>query len=427
MIDREKYDKTIALLVDQFVRSRSGSVLPIVALALPVIIGVAGLGADASMWMAKKRNLQQAADSAILAAGWELAQGTAGNMNSAATKEAAKNGYEPEENGELLLQYIRDEDGGAVWGVTLSQDADVYFTKIFSDNPVHVTAYAEAFVGGVEGDFCILALDPTADGAFSTSGSVIVNAPSCGIAANSTSDNAFDLGGSSSVTINDVRVSGGYEVGSNVDFEYGQLRAHQSPLKNPYEDLEIPSFSGCDEHNKHVTSSTTLSPGVYCGGISVSGNNDVHFEPGVYILDGGDFKVTGGGELIGEGVTFILTGNGNNYAGLDISGSRYVQFSAPEAGNDWAGITFFQDPDAPDRDNLQNKLLGSSGVVFDGVAYFPSQGLSFGGNDTTTAGVDPCTRLIARTVTLSGNPMMGNNCTKYDVKDIGLPRVKLVL
>ncbi|MGB0720700.1 MAG: hypothetical protein ACPGRX_09505, partial [Bdellovibrionales bacterium] len=84
------------------------------------------------------------------------------------------------------------------------------------------------------------------------------------------------------------------------------------------------------------------------------------------------------------------------------------------------------DRNAPDSNNLQNKIVGTSDIIFNGVAYFPSQGLWFGGDTQILNGINPCTKLIARTITLAGNPALGNNCDAYDIEDIGVPRVKLV-
>lgn len=271
-----------------------------------------------------------------------------------------------------------------------------------------------------------MALEEIDSDAASTFGSVVVDAPSCGIAVNSSDDEAFKLSGNADVTIGEVRITGNYDVSGSVNFVYDSLKTGQSPLDDPYEDLEVPEHSTCDERNMRVNSSTTLSPGTYCGGIDISGNNDVEFEPGVYIIDGGDFKVTGGGQLYGEGVTFIMTGSGNSYAEVDISGSRVVEFSPPMAGEDWAGITFFQDRDAPQNDHYQNKIVGTSDILIDGVMYFPAQGLWFGGDTTILAGDSPCTKMIARTVTLAGNPRLGNNCEGYDVEDFGTPSVTLL-
>jgi len=411
----------------KLIKNENGSVLPIVALSLPVILGLVGLGTDASLWMASKRSIQFSADAAVIAAGWELAQGTTDNMDAAAVREAQRNGYNPTADGRLEIEILAQDEEGARIAVTVSQSAETFFSKIIFQSDIRVSAYAEALISDVDGQFCILALEDEDDGALTTSGSVSISAPSCGIAVNSSDDEALQLSGNVEVEVSNVRVSGDYDInGCSADFTYDSLKTGQSPLSDPYDDLEVPEFEGCDFNNKKVTSSTTLSPGVYCGGIKISGNNDVTFEPGLYIINGGDFKVTGSGSMFGEGVTFILTGSGNDYSQLDISGGKDIEFSAPETGEEWSGITFFQDRDAPEGNNLQNKLTGTSDLTFNGVAYFPSQGLWFGGDSSSTGGQAPCTKLIARTVTFSGNPSLGNNCANYDVEDIGPPTVKLL-
>lgn len=80
----------ISVFFQSFVKGQSGSTLPFIALALPAIFGVVGLGTDASLWMFQKRNLQIAADNAVLAAGWELAQNSPDNMDDAAARQALK-------------------------------------------------------------------------------------------------------------------------------------------------------------------------------------------------------------------------------------------------------------------------------------------------------------------------------------------------
>lgn len=418
--------KSMISLVMAYFKNNAGSVLPLAALTFPVVLGMVGLGTDASLWMAERRNLQTAADAAVVAAGWEMAQESESQMDFMAYKEAQTNGYEPGSNGVLDLQFLGNDEDGTRIGITLEQDARTFFSKIIFKDPVRIAAYAEAVVSGVDGQFCILALERVDADSFSGFGNVTVDSPDCGIAVNSSDDEAFTLTGNVDLTIGTVRITGDYDVGGSVDFVYESLRTNQAPLADPYEDLEVPEFEGCDHNNTRINSSSTLSPGVYCGGINISGNNNIEFEPGVYIIDGGDFKVTGGGTMVGEGVTFILTGSGNSYGQLDISGSKNVAFSAPLSGEDWSGITFFQDRNAPQRDNLQNKIVGTSDIVFDGVAYFPAQGLWFGGNTTMVGADSPCTKLIAKTVTLAGNPRMGNSCDPYDVEDFGSPSVKLV-
>ncbi len=409
-----------------YVCDREASSLPFIALSLPVILGMVGLATDASLWMAQKRELQAAADAAAIAAAWEVAQNTDEYMDYASLKEATNNGYDSSANGDLET-FIADEVAdGFVVQVNLSQDVRTFFSRILSSEPVRVNVDADALASTEAGNFCILALEEFGSDSLATFGSVVVDSPDCGVAANSISEESLTMAGNVEMTVDNIRLSGDYTVGGSVDLSYNSLKTHRPPTPDPYEDLEVPAYGACDHNRTRVNSNATLSPGVYCGGLTITGNNRVEFEPGVYILDGDTFDVSGGGELIGEGVTFILTGNGNDYAQMDISGNRYVQFSAPLAGEEWGGITFFQDRNAPSDARKENRIIGTSDVVFDGVAYFPSQGLRFGGNATMVGADNPCTKLIARTVILAGNPRLGNSCDDFDPEAIQVPDVKLI-
>ena len=55
-----------------------------------------------------------------------------------------------------------------------------------------------------------------------------------------------------------------------------------------------------------------LRPGVYCGGITVSNNASVTFNPGVYILLGGGLDVSNNGSLTGQNVSFYNTFDGTH-------------------------------------------------------------------------------------------------------------------
>lgn len=421
--------QSIGSLVYSYYHRTDGAVLPLAALAFPVVLGMVGLGTDASMWMVNKRSLQTAADAAVMAAGWEMAMDSSDYMNYAALKEAQNNGYDPDNGGVMTLTTVSEDGEGTTLGVTLTQDAETFFSKVIFSGSVQVTAYAESYVSGVSGDFCILALEELDSGSLTTNGSVEVNAPDCGIAVNSADEEAMTMSGNVDVTVSTVRITGDYDLTGSVNLVYDTLTTGVSPLDDPYDDLEIPEYEPCEAGGggTHINADATLSPGVYCGGISISGTNDVEFEPGVYIIDGGDFDVTGGGSLYGEGVTFILTGSGNSYAGLDISGSKQIEFSAPLEGEEMEGVVFFQDRNAPTGNGYVNKLVGTSDIIVDGTIYFPSQELWFGGDATLmAANATPCTRLIARSVTFAGNPIIGNQCDNTAVRDFGTPSVKLV-
>jgi hypothetical protein len=263
-------------------------------------------------------------------------------------------------------------------------------------------------------DYCLLALDETADAAFSAMGTVDIISEECGIAVNSDSDTAFDLTGFVNVDVDNISITGDYDVGNNVTLHYNSLKTKTSRKKDPYKDLEVEDHGVCSSSaiskGNSYTKNVTLNPGTFCGGINISGNSTVRFNPGVYYIDGGDFKVTGGGALIGEGVTFILTNSNTskgNWANLNISGGRNISFSAPGEGEEMAGLVFFQDRNAPTT-NTRNSLTGTSSLDIDGAMYFPTRGIDFGGTQDT--GTEVCTRLIAKNIRLHGTPALGDNC-----------------
>ena len=81
-----------------------------------------------------------------------------------------------------------------------------------------------------------------------------------------------------------------------------------------------------------MNSDETLNPGVYCGGIKVTGNAKVTFNPGLYVLRGGEFEAGGSSELSGDGVTFFLTNQGTNFATLKLT-STVLDFTPPTSGS----------------------------------------------------------------------------------------------
>ena len=81
-------------------------------------------------------------------------------------------------------------------------------------------------------------------------------------------------------------------------------------------------------------------------------------------------------------------------------------------------------PNAPDSSNLTNKLTGSGELIIDGVAYFPSQHLEYGGGYSTETA--SCTKVIGKKVTLSGTPVLNNDCEDLGIKPLGMPKVQLI-
>ena len=134
----------------------------------------------------------------------------------------------------------------------------------------------------------------------------------------------------------------------------------------------------------------------------------VHFDPGVYYIDGNSLSFGSQANAIGEGVTFILTSttaytNPGSIASLSINASATLDLSAPTMGI-YAGILFYQDRRAEPG---TTKINGNSSSKFEGAFYFPSHNLEF--NGTSGMGTD-CIQLVGSKVKFTGNSAISNVC-----------------
>ena len=255
-------------------------------------------------------------------------------------------------------------------------------------------------------DQCIYALDQTAHDAVNMSGSATINAPSCGVVVDSSSSTALSLSGSASFTAKYFDVVGGYSTSGAAKLTPSPS-THSAYQGDPLTFLVPPVSNACNYTNfKTTTGSSTLSPGTYCNGITISGAATVTFNPGTYILNGGGLSVSGASVLKGTGVTFFLTqGLGYKYGPMSISGSAVMTLSAPTSGP-YYGILFYQDPQIG-AGQATNTATGSSVSSLQGVLYFPTTALTFSGSE---AG-NNCLILVADTITLTGAAKLGNGCS----------------
>jgi hypothetical protein len=165
------------------------------------------------------------------------------------------------------------------------------------------------------------------------------------------------------------------------------------------------------------SSTVTLQPGTYFGGIAITGQANVTFSPGTYILAGGGLSVTGTSSLSGSGVTFYDT-NATGYAYGPISltgGNATADLSAPTSGA-MKGILFFQDRSIPAGSD-GSSLTGNVSNIFDGAIYFPTTGLTYTGNSSTSG----YTFLIADTLTLTGSQITMTLGSNYSSLTDGSP------
>jgi hypothetical protein len=398
-----------------------------VALALAAIIGMASLGVEVTYLLLTQRQMQAAADAAAMASAGALAGGYSGDMLLEAQAVTSRSGFTPGVAGVTVLVNSPPTMGshagaaGAV-EVDLAQPQVLNLARMFRSGSYSVKVRAVALVGS-SGGYCLLQLDNAASNAFNMNNGVMANLTSCGVAVDSKSATALSIVGGSILTAPNVSVAGGASINNGGAINPSTaLKTGQPNVADPYASVAAPTVSGCaaGTSKNYGWGNWTLSPGVYCNGISFNNGATATMNPGVYIIDKGVFDVEGGAHLTGTGVTIFLTSStASSYATVTIGNGATVVLTAPTSGAT-AGMVFFGDRRAPASNT--NTFTGGVAINVTGALYFPSERLVFENGVSNPSG---CTQLVAGSIQLTGGSRFQNNCPA-GVKSIGAAASKLV-
>lgn len=398
-----------------------------VAIVLVALFGCVALGTEVVYALFKSRHMQSAADSSALAAATAQARGYPTDYATEALAVASAGGFVSGQDSTTVTVNSPPTQGAFVTRtdavqVVISQPQDLALIGLFRDGPVTVTARAVALIGA--GTMCALSLDSSASGAVSGSGGAIANLIDCGIAVNSSSSTAVSLTGGASITALQASIVGNYRLsgGATITATDG-ITTHATPTADPYAGVSVPTIGTCTKNNYNASGGKveTLTAGVYCNGMSLSGGSNITLSPGVYIIDRGGLSISGGSTLTGNGVTIVLTSStGGNYGTVSFSGGSNVNISAPTSGPT-AGLAFFQDPNAPTSGS--NDFTGGNSQIINGAVYFPRQAVRYTGGASVA---NQCTQVIARTITFTGGSTLRPNCAGRGTLSIGSAPSRLV-
>ncbi len=412
-------------LAQRFRDDSSGTIIIIAAIMLPVVIGGMGMGAEAGLWYHTQRQLQHAADTAAHGAGIRKRQGDSQTEIEAVALALAIEGGFDATRGAIVVHNppVSGPNAGnpKAVSVELSEDIPRLFTSIYSQRPVKVNSRAVSLYTN-PAFACVLALAPNASSALKASGSTSVTLTDCDTASNSMANDAFDMQGSAGYTTDCVHTVGyAQPTGGLTLTDCPEIDELAAITPDPYKDVPMPAVEGSC-HPKNVGKNhgiTTVKPNHnhssyptsglksyrFCNGLQVKGR--VHFESGIYIIEGGDFSANAGANITGDNVMFFFT----NGAASKLNGSADLNMTPPNAGT-YSGILFFGDRGEPTIDHHVN---GGSNSEFTGAIYFPSQHVIYNGNAGVAAG---CTQIIGYTIEFTGTSDVGVDCTGVGVKDI---------
>ena len=382
---------------------KRGSVALMIGLALPVVIALIALGTEITFLLFKQRQLQAAADASALGGATALqtghpalaveARGIAGYLGfvdgtADGTTVVVNN---PPTSGP------REGSSSAV-EVIITQPQSLVLVKVLYSGSFSAAARAVAIAG--TGSYCALQLGAAGD--VSVSNGAVANMTQCGLAVDGTGSAALSVVGGAQVNALFVSVACTASInnGGSVNPASG-LKTSQSNVADPYAAVVLPAFSGCGQGNakSYGYGTWTLSPGVYCNGLSFSNSAVANLSAGVYFIDRGSFDVAGGANVTGTNVTIVLTSStGAGYANVEIDNGTTVTLSAPTSGAT-AGLVFFGDRRSS-TGSVTSSIAGGASLAITGAMYLPTQILNWNNGASNTSST--CTELIAGTITLGG-------------------------
>jgi len=371
-------------------------VVAYVAVLMPVLLGGLGLAIDNGRLYSERRQMQTAADATAIAVAQEWRQSNTEGYETAALEDAALNGFE--EGGGVDIDINVPPESGPRAGdskfveVIIREEVPLYFMKAF--NKASSIVESRAVAGLVPTDACVYVLDPTAQNALLAAGDARLTLEGCGIHVNSDHSQAARTIGGGVISASSVGIVGDYN-GTGF-FPTPQTGVYSSP--DPLAGLAAPSGTSCTyTETVEITTTTTLNPGTYCGGIRVTATGSVTLNSGMYVLKGGGLDVHAGATLTGSGVTFYNTdGPDHGFSPFEFRSTSTSNLTAPSGGT-YKGILFFQDRGISTNDD--NIFAGTPDTTFTGVLYLPTGNVKYVGTSGTLAQES---MLMARTVEFRG-------------------------
>ncbi|MFT8420966.1 MAG: pilus assembly protein TadG-related protein [Gluconacetobacter sp.] len=389
---------------------RRGSVALLVALALPVLMGVLGLAIDISYWAMTRLELQRVADLAAVAG--VARYGASGQVSDALDTAAAV----AELNG--LPAGRRDGDGivtridmagayrttitfaaPATLTVTIVKAVPRLFSALFltsGTQPVSARAVARLTARTRGGAACVLALSGAGETVLEAGARLSM--PGCDLRTNA----ALALGAEAAVDVANLVAGGsigpdGSDICSALTcVQYAARMA--DPYAAPYGSL----LGGPVQAVNLPKGQTTFSPSpVGTAYVWQVGSGAYTLMPGIYYISG-DFTVNAGTTLTGTGVTIIASGN------VAIDGSASLHLAAPVTGAS-AGLLF-----ASAGSLFQ--FTGGTATTLTGAIYAPQASLVIDGDNGMAA---DCLYAVAASVTFKGGASFADgDCRAAGMKPI---------
>lgn len=360
-----------------------GQALIIIALALVGLIGIVGLVVDGGNAFLDRRNAQNAADAAALAAALARIRGGQ-DMVATAFASAAQNGYNNDgvTNSVELFSPPKDgphSDNVEYIQIIITSHVDTYFARVVGRSKITNVVQAVARTKSSENSqllngIAIASLAPSSNcgnqKSFWIHGDATLEISGGGVFINSNNETCALLQhGNGSIHVNDgftINVVGGASIQKPLLFTPG-VTVGAGPINYP-PPFFMPDIE-CDENTAQVSEDgTTMTPGTWADEFPPQGVTQL--EAGVYCLENG-MKING--PLVGNNVVFKVSQGEVHF------GNANIVLDAPNSGDN-AGLLIY----LPQENNSKVTLNGGSESVIEGTILAPASPIVINGNSSSS-------------------------------------------
>ena len=403
-------------------RCNRGSILPLVAVSAPLLLGGAGFAVDVAGWYRGNQRLQMAADAAALESSRLLTNASAKQSDFTTAATSAAQAVVSRSSGTLNPPSVTVAANRSNVAVTLTSTAPRYFTKYFTSGSVTLSASATVGPAGSSGSTggssgggnCVLALSLNANPAITVGNSGGITATNCSVFSNSsgsqsiqvaaynTSSSGPSIGATGSGTVSAV---GGvsYSPPSAAEIWPTPFPNVLSPAADPYASLTAPATGAClpvVDYSGWHSGPWAMQPGTYCQNLTFGNGTTVSFAPGLYSIINGNFTFGGGSQILDSpGASFYLGGSAPGTVQWNNNASTTVALSAITSG--WMqGILIYRDRSAAPSGSV---LQGGTKFSVSGVIYLPTDTLTVNNNAQLTYPSGGGLQVIAQTITMQGS------------------------
>jgi hypothetical protein len=404
--------------VRRFAGDRRGNVAIISAMALPALMGTFGLGTEVASWYANQRAMQNAADSAALAAATNASSGYADEAKAV----TAQYGFADGQNGVAVSvsnAAACPSGGSDCYSVTITKSLPLILAQFVGYNgdttlaggapAKRIRAAAVATQSTVPRPYCLVTLGQSGT-TLQTNGAPKADLSGCNVMSNGAADcNGHDLG-----------ADNGDAHGSNSGC--GVVQHSNIPLMpDPYSGLasNIPPDSCNDSYPQapakkngtplsgdNVLNNANLWSGNIprCGDLQL--NSDVTITntagPATLVIYNGDLDLNGHtlSTTPGSQLTIVFAGDNSSAYSHTPTGGGTLDIQAPTSGP-WSGVAMYQ---APNLTLGVNISAAGNSPTWDitGLVYLPQAGVTFSGAVNKSSNGSSCFVMVADHITING-------------------------